>query len=203
MLYFTIQKLKLSGNFLVCLTCSVLGVFLYTSCSEKPVETNKSPNFIIILTDDQGYNDVGCFGSPNIKTPNLDKMAAEGMKFTSFYAQPVCGPSRAALLAGSYPIRIGEPNNQKALHTQLHPKEVTIAEMLKPKGYKTACLGKWHAGVKAGQMPNEQGFDYFFGTPMYNGYTKLIDDAAFRCKVLRNRDTIKTINTVEEMGQLT
>lgn len=203
MLYFTRKKVRVSGNILAYLTCSVLSVFLYTSCSEKPAETNKKPNFIIILTDDQGYNDVGCFGSPNIKTPNLDKMATEGMKFTSFYAQPVCGPSRAALLTGSYPIRIGEPNNIKALHTQLHPKEVTIAEMLKPKGYKTACLGKWHAGIKAGQMPNEQGFDYFFGTPMYNGYTKLIDDAAFRCKVLRNQDTIKTINTVEEMGQLT
>ncbi|MDO7172366.1 sulfatase [Mariniflexile sp. AS56] len=163
----------------------------------------QKPNFIIILTDDQGYNDLGCFGSPNIKTPNIDQMAKEGMKFTSFYAQTVCGPSRAALLTGSYPIRIGEPNNMKALHTQLHPKEITIAEMLKAKDYKTACLGKWHAGEKEGQMPNEQGFDYFVGTPRFNGYTKLIEDTPFRCKLLRNRDTIQTINTMEEMGQLT
>ncbi len=164
---------------------------------------NKTPNFIIFLTDDQGYNDVGCFGSPDIKTPNLDKMAKEGMKFTNFYAQPVCGPSRAALLSGSYPIRIGEPGNTKALHTQLHTKELTIAEILKPKGYKSACIGKWHAGEGVGQMPLEQGFDYYYGTPSFNGYTKFIEDVPFRCKVLENRDTIKTINTVEEMGQLT
>ncbi|MDB4335146.1 sulfatase [bacterium] len=203
MLYFNRKEIKLSSSIWGRLSCFGLVLFLCAACSQKPVETIKQPNFIIILTDDQGYNDVGCFGSPNIFTPNLDKMAAEGMKFTSFYAQPVCGPSRAALLTGSYPIRIGEPNNQKALHTQLHPKEITIAEVLKTKGYKTACLGKWHVGTKAGQMPNEQGFDYFFGSPMFNGYTKLIDDASFRCKLLRNQDTVITINTFEEMGQLT
>ncbi|WP_299668349.1 sulfatase [uncultured Polaribacter sp.] len=161
------------------------------------------PNFIIIFTDDQGYNDLGCFGSPNIKTPNIDQMAKEGIKFTSFYAQPVCGPSRVALLTGSYPIRIGEPNNRKAFHTQLHTKELTIAELLKTKNYQTACIGKWHVGEEKGQMPNEQGFDYFFGTPRFNGFTKEIEDASFRCKLLRNKDTIQTINNVAEMGQLT
>ena len=166
-------------------------------------EIVKKPNFIIFFTDDLGYNDVECFGAPQIKTPNLNKMAAEGTKFTSFYAQPVCGPSRAALLTGSYPIRVGEPKNTKGLHTKLHPKELTIAEILKTQGYKSACIGKWHAGEESGQMPLDQGFDYFFGTPKYNGYTKLIKQAKFRCQVLRNRDTVKTINTVEEMGQLT
>ena len=137
---------------------------------------NEKPNFIIFFTDDLGYNDIECYGAPRIKTPNLNKMAEEGIKFTSFYAQPVCGPSRAALLTGSYPIRIGEPQNTKGLHTKLHPNEITIAEILKTQDYKTACIGKWHAGEGEGQMPNEQGFDYFFGTPKYNGYTKLIEE---------------------------
>ncbi|MCA0932487.1 sulfatase [Lutimonas saemankumensis] len=160
-------------------------------------------NFIIFLTDDQGYNDVGCFGSPNIKTPNLDQMAKNGIRFTSFYAQPVCGPSRAALLTGSYPIRVAEPNNTKGLHTKLHPKEITIAEVLKSEGYKTACIGKWHAGETTEQMPLKQGFDYYYGTPKYNGNSKLIEQSAHRSPILRNNDTLMIINTVEEMGQLT
>ena len=178
-----------------------LVAILISSCSKK-IETKKT-NFIIFFTDDQGYNDVGCFGSPNIKTPYLDQMAAEGMKFTNFYAQPVCGPSRAALLTASYPIRTGEPKNTKGLHTKLHPKEVTIAEVLKTNGYQTACIGKWHVGEEPNQMPLNQGFDYFFGTPKPNGHTKLIEQAPFRCIIMQNKDTIKVINTVEEMGQLT
>ena len=178
-----------------------LVTILIFSCSKK-IETKKT-NFIIFFTDDQGYNDVGCFDSPNIKTPYLDQMAAEGMKFTNFYAQPVCGPSRAALLTASYPIRTGEPKNTKGLHTKLHPKEVTIAEVLKTNGYQTACIGKWHVGEEPNQMPLNQGFDYFFGTPKPNGHTKLIEQAPFRCIIMQNKDTIKVINTVEEMGQLT
>lgn len=178
-----------------------LVAILIFSCSKK-IETKKT-NFIIFFTDDQGYNDVGCFDSPNIKTPYLDQMAAEGMKFTNFYAQPVCGPSRAALLTASYPIRTGEPKNTKGLHTKLHPKEVTIAEVLKTNGYQTACIGKWHVGEEPNQMPLNQGFDYFFGTPKPNGHTKLIEQAPFRCIIMQNKDTIKVINTVEEMGQLT
>jgi arylsulfatase len=184
----------------------LLSFFIFTSCTSKKEEKEtpaKKPNFIIFFTDDLGYNDVECFGAPEIKTPNLNKMAAEGTKFTSFYAQPVCGPSRAALLTGSYPIRVGEPKNTKGLHTKLHTNELTIAEILKTQGYKSACIGKWHAGEEAGQMPLDQGFDCFFGTPKYNGYTKLIKQAKFRCKVMRNKDTVQTINSVEEMGQLT
>ena len=136
------------------------------------------PNLIIFFTDDHGYNDVGCFGSPLIRTPHFDRMAAEGMKFTSFYAQPVCGPSRAALMTGCYPIRVGEPANKKNQHNILHPKEITIAEILKGAGYATALIGKWHlAGNRREKydptlMPNPQGFDYFFGTPLHNGYTR-------------------------------
>ena len=96
--------------------------------ADKPA---RRPNIIVFFTDDQGYNDVGCFGSPKIRTPRLDRMAAEGMRFTSFYAQPVCGPSRAALMTGCYPIRVAEPGNRKNQHNVLHPKEITVAEVLK------------------------------------------------------------------------
>ncbi len=179
---------------------------IFAGCNNNPVAKEsvvKKPNFIIFFTDDLGYNDIESFGAPWIKTPHLSKMAEEGIKFTSFYAQPVCGPSRAALLTGSYPIRIGEPQNTKGLHTKLHPKEITIAEILKTKDYNTACIGKWHAGEGEGQMPLEQGFDYFFGTARFNGAKKLIEQSPFRCQVLKNKEVVKTINTVEEMGLLT
>jgi arylsulfatase len=135
---------------------------------------DRPPNFVVIFTDDQGYEDVGCFGSPDIRTPQLDEMAAQGMKFTSFYAQPVCGPSRAALMTGCYPMRVAERGNVKQVHPILHSDEITVAEVLKTKGYATACFGKWdlakHAqsGFFADLLPTHQGFDYFFGTPTSN-----------------------------------
>ena len=154
--------------------------------------SGSKPNFIIFFTDDQGYNDVGCFGSPFIRTPNFDNMAREGMKFTSFYVQPVCGPSRAALMTGCYPIRVAEPRNKKNQHTILHPSETTIAEVLKNVGYATALIGKWHlAGGRKDKyesrlMPNAQGFDYFFGTPLHNGYTRTVDHKYFKTQLMRN-----------------
>lgn len=138
------------------------------------------PNFVIIFSDDQGYEDVGCFGSKQIRTPRLDQMAKEGMKFTSFYAQPICGPSRAALMTGCHPLRVAERGNIKNVHPVLHSKEITIAEVLKTKGYATACFGKWdlakhsQRGFHPDLFPTFQGFDYFFGTPTSNdGYVDL------------------------------
>jgi len=136
--------------------------------------TGAKPNFIIIFTDDQGYQDVGCFGSPKIKTPRLDRMAREGMKFTSFYAQTVCGPSRASLMTGCYPLRVAKRNNQMDIHPFLHTKEITIAEILKGAGYTTGAFGKWdlagHSQTRYDPklLPTRQGFDYFFGTPTSN-----------------------------------
>lgn len=134
----------------------------------------EQPNFVIIFADDQGYQDIGCFGSPDIRTPRLDAMARQGIKFTSFYAQPICGPSRAALMTGCYPLRVAERGNVKQVHPILHAKEITIAEILKSRGYATACFGKWdlakHAqsGFFMDLFPTRQGFDYFFGTPTSN-----------------------------------
>ncbi|RLD64557.1 MAG: arylsulfatase [Bacteroidetes bacterium] len=133
-------------------------------------ENDRKPNIIIIFTDDQGYEDVGCFGSTDIKTPNLDKMSQSGIKLTDFYAaQAVCSASRAALLTGCYPNRIGIhgaffPNSKKGLHVS----EITIADMLKGIGYKTGIFGKWHLGDHQDFMPNKQGFDSYFGIPYSN-----------------------------------
>jgi arylsulfatase A-like enzyme len=130
----------------------------------KPI--NKTPNFIIIFADDQGYADLGCFGATDIKTPNIDRMAAEGIKFTDFYvAAPLCAPSRAALMTGCYPKRVGlaqgvlRPDSKRGVN----PKETTMAETLKSKGYATGCIGKWHLGFVGPLRPTRQGFDFYYG----------------------------------------
>jgi len=168
------------------------------------------PNIIVIFTDDQGYHDLGCFGSTKIKTPHIDQMAKEGLRLTSFYAQPVCGVSRAALMTGSYPIRVGEPGNVKRLHTVPHPKEETMAEVLKGAGYSTALIGKWHltlgnnnspGGYEPTTMPNAQGFDYFYGTPLFNGTTVLVNQSPFRSPVYRNEEVV--VKAVESWDHIT
>lgn len=135
----------------------------------RPPETR--PNFVIIFTDDQGYNDLGCFGSTRIRTPNLDRLAARGRRYTGFYVpSPVCSPSRAALLTGCYPKRVGM--HRHVLFPQsdygLHPDEHTIADHLQSLGYATACVGKWHLGHLPELLPRQQGFDYYFGIPYSN-----------------------------------
>jgi arylsulfatase A len=136
-------------------------------------KTGPAPNFIVIFADDQGYQDMGCFGSPKIKTPNLDQMAREGMRFTDFYsACSVCSPSRAALLTGCYPPRVGLTRVLFPRDTVgLNPKETTIARLLKRRGYATACVGKWHMGHLRQFLPTNQGFDSYFGVPYSNDMT--------------------------------
>jgi arylsulfatase A len=129
------------------------------------------PNIILIFADDQGYNDLGCFGSKTIRTPNVDRLAAEGRKFTSFYSvSPVCSPSRTGLLTGCYPKRVGM--HRHVLFPQsdygLNPSEHTIADHLKTLGYATACIGKWHLGHHPETLPRANGFDSYFGIPYSN-----------------------------------
>jgi arylsulfatase A-like enzyme len=150
----------------------LLSIFVFQNiCGQKSeVKSARNPNVILIFTDDQGYSDVGVFGADDIDTPNLDQMAKEGAKLTHFYAaQAVCSASRAGILTGSYPNRIGIHNafmpNSKV---GLNPNETTLAEMLKEKGYATAIFGKWHLGDAPAFMPNNQGFDEYFGIPYSN-----------------------------------
>jgi len=157
-------------------TTAVSAALLLAACAQsvQADDADRPPNLVIVFTDDQGYQDIGCFGSPDIRTPRLDVMAREGMKFTDFYAQPICGPSRAALMTGCYPMRVAERGNIKQVHPILHSREITVAEVLQTKGYATGCFGKWDLARHSQKdfildlFPTRQGFDSFFGTPTSN-----------------------------------
>jgi len=145
------------------------------------------PNFVIVFTDDQGYGDLGCYGSKTIRSPRLDKLAEEGTRFTDFYAQIVCGPSRSALLTGRYPVRSrgwGMPES-----------EITLAELLQRVGYATCCIGKWDVSSRKPiiqRMPNNQGFDYYWGTLGAN------DNGS-----VRFHENNEAIGTTRDMASLT
>ena len=137
---------------------------------ESGEKSTDKPNVVIIFCDDVGYADIGVFGAKGYETPDLDRMAAEGVKFTDFYAAaPSCTPSRAALMTGCYPQRVSLPNvigpNAKI---GVGDQEQTIAEILKPLGYATACYGKWHLGHHPKFLPTRHGFDEYFGLPYSN-----------------------------------
>jgi len=142
----------------------VLGSFF---CVAQAAER---PNVIIIFNDDMGYQDLGCFGAPKIKTPRIDQLAKEGVRFTDFYAcSSVCSASRASLLTGCYPQRVGVMGVIGAgSNGGLNPEHVTIAEMLKSVGYNTAAVGKWHLGDMQQFLPTNQGFDSYYGIPYSN-----------------------------------
>ena len=154
-----------------------LAVFSAQGCTGRDGTRQgaSKPNVVIVLTDDQGYADVGVFGAQGFTTPNLDRMAGEGIQLTNFYvAAPICSPSRAALMTGSYPVRIGMNDVlMPASTTGLNPEEVTLAELLKSVGYATAAIGKWHLGDDPTFLPTRQGFDEYFGLPYSNDMTPL------------------------------
>ncbi len=136
-----------------------MGMAMMLPLASSAIAQSQQPNILIIFTDDQGYGDLGCMGNTNHKTPSLDKLATEGTLFTEFYAQHVSGASRSALLTGRYPLRSGG--------FDMPASETTFAEQLKGVGYQTACIGKWDVSNRKpieGRIPNDQGFDYYYGT---------------------------------------
>jgi arylsulfatase A-like enzyme len=149
------------------------------------------PNFVIIFCDDLGYGDVGWLGPVKNRTPNIDSMAAEGACFTDFYCTSgVCSPSRASLMTGCYPLRVGMHKSSKGMFVLvpkdrkgLHPDEITIAEVLKPKGYKTACIGKWHLGDQPEFLPTRQGFDCLYVTAQCRAFWQVETLAASEPKI--------------------
>jgi arylsulfatase A-like enzyme len=146
--------------------------FLFSSLAAIASAAERQPNFVIILADDLGYGDLKCFGSSGNETPNLDRMAAEGVRFTDCYApMPYCAPARASLLTGRYPFRHGmwsNPAPDSGIDIGLALSEITLPEALKPKGYKSICIGKWHLGHTPEFLPRRQGFDEYYGIPYSN-----------------------------------
>ena len=146
-----------------------ISLFAALTVSAAPDRT-ATPNIVIVFCDDLGYADVGCFGAKGWKTPNIDRLAKEGVRFTRFYdAQPVCSASRSALMTGCYPSRIGimgafGPNSKIGISSN----EVTLAEIVKSRGYATAIFGKWHLGDQPQFLPTRHGFDEYFGLPYSN-----------------------------------
>ena len=162
-------------------------------------KTRSRPNFIIMLCDNLGYGDIGCFGSKLHRTPNIDRMAEEGMRFTDFYATSgVCTPSRASLMTGCYPRRVnmhiaddGRPVLSPVAKKGLNPEESTIAEVLRVSGYATACIGKWHLGDQLPFLPTRQGFDYYLGIPYSDDMTERPDRGRPPLPLMENEKVIE------------
>ncbi len=177
-----LRRVQRSGKGRWCWTATVVVLLLFSRVDWRvEAAEQRPPNVVVIFADDLGWGDLSCYGHPTIRTPNLDRMAAEGMRFTQFYsAACVCTPSRAALLTGRLPIRSGMCSDR---HRVLFPdsgggipqQEITLAEALKACGYKTACIGKWHLGHLPQFLPTNNGFDYYFGIPYSNDMDRVAD----------------------------
>jgi len=155
-------------EFLKILGVSIVGMLLPGTSQTKPYNPDKKPNILVILVDDLGYGDLSSYGAKDLRTPNIDQLMANGMRFDNFYANcPVCSPTRASLMTGRYPDMVGVPGVIRTHPTNnfgyLSPDAVMLPTMLKKAGYHTAIIGKWHLGLESPNIPNERGFDHFHG----------------------------------------
>ena len=174
--------LVMSRRAALLVACASLVVAGAGAAQQPPARGRASrPNVVMILTDDQGYGDVGVYGHPTIRTRNLDRMAAEGLKFTQFYAQPVCTPSRASLMTGRLPVRLGLAGGvlQPWSSGGLPASEITIAEGLEAQGYATGMIGKWHLGHLPQFLPTRKGFQSYFGIPYSNDMDRETNESIF------------------------
>ena len=206
------MKINLIATFLLAST------LLCYNCSNNIVDRQADPNIVIVLLDDMGYGDIESFGAINYSTPNINRLADDGMLFTNFYsAQAVCSASRAGLLTGTYPNRIGihgalSPRSK----TGLHSKEKTIAEILKEKDYKTAVIGKWHLGHQKEFLPLNHGFDYYYGIPYSNDMwpvdfdgNPITDPNNYKKKaypelpIIENYDKVAEVKTLDDQAMIT
>jgi len=181
--------------------CLLLAICRLSAAQQTP------PNIVLLFIDDMGYGDIGPFGNTKVKTPHLDRFAAEGMKFTSFYATPVCSMSRACLMTGCYNARVSIPGVlNPGSRIGLNPDETTLAEIVKIRGYATICIGKWHLGHREPFLPTKQGFDSYFGIPYSNDMAldtasaKFAKDCVFREGMTEEKARAEAIrNTVPLM----
>ena len=168
-----------------------------------PAAAKDQPNLVVILVDDLGYADIGPFGATAQKTPHLDKMAAEGMKLTSFYAAPVCSVARAQLLTGCYGTRVSVPAVFfPEQPVGLNPAETTVAEHLKTVGYTSHCIGKWHLGDQPEFLPTRQGFDHYFGIPYSNDMQRVSTGTGKEVVPLMRDETVAELLTGKDQSRI-
>ena len=191
--------------------CLIILAICLINVTSQHIQAAESPNIILIFIDDMGYADIGPFGNTKVRTPHLDRMAAEGMKFNSFYATPVCSMSRACIMTGCYNTRVSMPGVLfPRAEIGLHTNEITLAEIVKQKGYATKCIGKWHLGHREPFLPTKQGFDSYYGIPYSNDMTidtqhaRFAKDCVFRegmdeekARLRAIRDTVPLMRDTE------